>query len=123
MTERLLCADFTIVTEADALAFAESLDCNLQHGLAPWQEEQKLTFDADGYLAVVVCSIPAHNAAHLVLATFTGKQITRKALETVEDCAADPVPEDAIKVLVEKPNLTAQEKDELLLLLGKRVAG
>ena len=98
---------------ARALALAIPI---VQHGLAPWMEQQGLDYGTDGWLCVVVSDVPRRNAGHEVLAVFSGADITGQNIELVKDF--EPDPPDGRELLRRKlqagQSLTAPELREAL---------
>ncbi len=93
--ERLLAYDPALVGPDMAAIRAAGLSCpNIVRGLAPWMRERGFTFGADGYLAVLLCRVPEHNAKREVLATFTDANLTAGKLLVVVNHAFPTVKPD-----------------------------
>lgn len=93
MTEKLLFRDPARTTEAQAEERALALGCPvIHHGLNTWMVEQGHGFQNLPFVGVVLCSVPAHNAAREILGVFRGAQLTKANLDAVQDCPPDPVP-------------------------------
>ncbi len=82
--ERLLVYNPAIVTLDAALARATLLGCpSIITGLPPWMVERGYSFGGDGYVAVLICRVPEHNAVREVLAILKDANLTPQAVAAV----------------------------------------
>jgi hypothetical protein len=94
MPEKILVYDPKVTNGGRAFDKAIALGCTMYvRGLAPWMVANgNIVFGQDGYVAVLVCEVPEHNARHEVLATFADGNLTAANIAAVVDHAM-PAPE------------------------------
>ena len=126
-TGDLLPESFYMAPSEAVLARARQLDCpSVLHGFAPWMRDRGYNYGADGYVCVIVCSIPTHNAAREILAILTGTDITAANIAAVQDCPPDlPTQEELdrerLQVLTEKQTLSPLEILESVKLAARLI--
>ena len=119
-TGELFPESFYMAPSDAVLARARQLDCPIvQHGFAPWMRDRGYSYGTNGYACVIVCSIPAHNAAREVLAILMGTDLTKANIAAVQDCPPDPpTRRDVLAAKLRAgTTITEPERDDLLLLL------
>ena len=119
--------DFYMAPDPLVLTKAKQLACPIvQHGFAPWMRDRGYSYGTNGYACVIVCSIPAHNAAREVLAIFTGTNLTKANIAAVQDCPPDPptqqeLDKKRLQVLTEKQTLSPLEILESIKLAARLI--
>ena len=127
MTEKILVHDPARTQPDAAIKRSITLGCPIvQHGFAPWMRDRGFPYGTNGYACVIVCSIPAHNAAREVLAVLKDAEITKERIDAVQDCPPDPptqeeLDRERLQVLTEKQTLSPLEMLESIKLAARLI--